>query len=267
MLELDQVSVSYGGVLRALHEVSLTVPHGECVALLGANGAGKTTVLRAISRNLARHRAQLTSGAIRFEGTDLTRNSMTQVVSRGVVQVPEGRRILGRLTVEENLRLGGMQRSRKDMLAARDHVYSLFPRLAERRLQLGLLLSGGEQQMLAIGRALMARPRLLMLDEPSLGLAPIIVAQVAEVIQQICSEGTSILLIEQNATMALSVSSSAYVLELGKVALQGASEELAETDLIRQLYLGNSRNASDAEPQFDTTKTLKPWQEGAGRAR
>ena len=192
---------------------------------------------------------------------------MTQVVSRGVVQVPEGRRILGRLTVEENLRLGGMQRSRKDMLAARDYVYSLFPRLAERRLQLGLLLSGGEQQMLAIGRALMARPRLLMLDEPSLGLAPIIVAQVAEVIQQICSEGTSILLIEQNATMALSVSSSAYVLELGKVALQGASEELAETDLIRQLYLGNSRNASDEEPQFDTTKTLKPWQEGAGRAR
>lgn len=266
MLELDQVSVSYGGVLQALHNVSLTVPDGECVALLGANGAGKTTVLRGISRNLGRHRAHITSGTIHLDGKDLARSSMAEVVSRGAVQVPEGRRILGRLTVEENLRLGGMQRTRRDMLASREHVYSLFPRLAERRLQLGLLLSGGEQQMLAIGRALMARPRLLMLDEPSLGLAPIIVAQVAEVIEQIRSEGTSVLLIEQNAAMALSVSSSAYVLELGKVELQGPSKDLAETDIIRQLYLGDSGNDAGGDSHFDVTKTLKPWREGAVRA-
>src|SRR5690606_22260259 len=152
---------------------------GSCVALLGSNGAGKTTILRAISRNLPRHKAKITGGRITFDGKDLAGLSMSEVVARGIVQVPEGRRILGRLTVEENLRVGGMRRSRREATAAREHVYELFPRLAERRRQLGLLLSGGEQQMLAIGRALMAAPRLLLLDEPSLGLAPIIVSQVA----------------------------------------------------------------------------------------
>ena len=258
MLEMEDVSVTYGGVMTALHEVSLTVPEGSCVALLGANGAGKTTVLRAISRNLSRHRARLTGGRVRFDGVDLARTSMSEVVARGLVQVPEGRRILGRLSVEENLRVGGMRRGRKSAAAARDRVYGIFPRLAERRHQQGLLLSGGEQQMLAIGRAMMAGPKLLMLDEPSLGLAPIIVGQVAEVIRQINAEGTSVLLIEQNAAMALSVASSAYVLELGRVSLSGASGELAETDTIRHLYLGHSGGEVSAGSVASAT-TLQPW--------
>ena len=238
MLEMEDVSVTYGGVMTALHEVSLTVPEGSCVALLGANGAGKTTVLRAISRNLSRHGARLTDGRVRFDGLDLARTSMSEVVARGLVQVPEGRRILGRLSVEENLRVGGMRRGRKSAAAARDRVYGIFPRLAERRHQQGLLLSGGEQQMLAIGRAMMAGPKLLMLDEPSLGLAPIIVGQVADVIRQINAEGTSVLLIEQNAAMALSIAHRGYVLETGSIALTGTAAELSDNADVRRAYLG-----------------------------
>ncbi|WP_307833505.1 ABC transporter ATP-binding protein [Pimelobacter simplex] len=239
--------------------MSVDVPAGGCVALLGANGAGKTTTLRAISRNLSRHGAKITGGRIHFDGEDLARHSMSDVVARGIVQVPEGRRILGSLTVEENLRIGAARRSRKQAIATRDEVYELFPRLAERQHQRGLLLSGGEQQMLAIGRALMAAPRVLLLDEPSLGLAPIIVSQIAEVIKGINAAGTAVVLIEQNAAMALSVATSAYVLELGSVSLSGSSAELSETDTIQHLYLGHSGEEVPPASPHEQSNVLRPW--------
>lgn len=262
-LELHDVSVTYGRNLLALKNVNLTVPDNSVVALLGANGAGKSTTLRAISRNLKRHSARLSSGRIVFEGEDLAKHAVSGVVARGIVQVPEGRRIFGRLSVEENLRLGGMRRNRRDVRSSLEEVYELFPRLGERRKQQGLLLSGGEQQMLAIGRGLMAAPKLLMLDEPSLGLAPIIVEQIAEIITSISKSGVSILLIEQNANMALSVSHDAYVLELGSVSLSGKSSELAKTDEIRHLYLGHSGGTEALEETTTVStveKVLTPWE-------
>jgi ABC-type branched-subunit amino acid transport system ATPase component len=205
----------------------------------------------------------MSSGRIVFDDEDISKQSVSGVVARGIVQVPEGRRIFGRLSVEENLRLGGMRHSGKEVKASLEHVYGLFPRLGERRKQQGLLLSGGEQQMLAIGRGLMASPKLLMLDEPSLGLAPIIVEQIAEIIASISRSGVSILLIEQNANMALSVSDQAYVLELGRVSLSGASNELAKTDEIKHLYLGHS-GGNEALEETTTVpaviKTLEPWE-------
>ncbi len=262
-LELHDVSVTYGRNLLALTHIDLTVPDNSVVALLGANGAGKSTTLRAISRNLKRHSARMSSGRIVFDGEDISKLSVSAVVSRGIVQVPEGRRIFGRLSVEENLRLGGMRRRGREVRNALDEVYDLFPRLGERRKQQGLLLSGGEQQMLAIGRGLMAAPKVLMLDEPSLGLAPIIVEQIADIITTIRESGVSILLIEQNANMALSVSSTAYVLELGKVSLHGSSAELSSTDEIRHLYLGHSGGSESLEETTTVPavlKTLEPWE-------
>lgn len=270
MLSLTQVSVVYNGTLTALHEVDLQVPAGGVVALLGSNGAGKTTLLRAVSQNLRRHHARISGGSIEFEGTELVGRRMSDVVRRGIIQVPEGRRIFGRLSVEENLRIGGMGRPRRAQAESRDYVYDLFPRLAERREQRGLLLSGGEQQMLAIGRALMSAPRLLMLDEPSLGLAPKVVDQVAQVIRTVNAAGTAVLLIEQNANMALSVATDAYVLELGRVSLSGTAEELAATDAVKHLYLGHSTAEGAAEvtaegdPLTATVRTgrrLLPWKE------
>jgi len=266
VLRISDLSVTYGGVLTALRNVDIDVPDGGVVALLGSNGAGKTTLLRAISRNLKRHKARITGGSVSFDGEDLSALSTSAIVGRGIVQVPEGRRIFGRLTVEENLRIGGLRRSRAEAAKSRDYVYELFPRLHERRTQRGLLLSGGEQQMLAIGRAMMAAPKVLMLDEPSLGLAPLVVAQVADVVRTINGQGTSVLIIEQNANMALSVADYAYVLELGRVSLEGPSAELAATDDIKHLYLGHGggeeppANPADAEPAF-AGKTLRPWRE------
>ena len=266
MLQISDLSVTYGGALTALRNVSLTVPEGGVVALLGSNGAGKTTLLRAISNNLKRHRGKVTSGVIIFNGLDLQSRDASAIVSSGAVQVPEGRRIFGRLTVEENLRVGGLRQKRADASGARDYVYELFPRLQERRNQRGLLLSGGEQQMLAIGRALMASPKLLMLDEPSLGLAPLVVSQVADVIRTINAQGTSILIIEQNANMALSVADYAYVLETGRVSLHGRAEELAATDEIKHLYLGHGGagdEASAARAVSLAGRTLRPWRDKA----
>ena len=259
MLQLEQVSVTYGGTLRAVQDVSLTVPDGASVALLGSNGAGKSTTLRAISQNLRRHRARITSGQITFDGEVLNGRPMFEVIDRGVVQVPEGRRILGRLSVEENLRVGGLRLGRKELAARREEVYELFPRLGERRHQRGLLLSGGEQQMLAIGRALMSSPKLIMFDEPSLGLAPIIVAQIADIIRSINAKGTSVLLIEQNANMALSVAQYAYVLELGKVSLEGKSEDLMKSDTIKDLYLGHSGGDVATLDAPAAERVLAPW--------
>jgi branched-chain amino acid transport system ATP-binding protein len=239
LLEISGLALRYGRAVEALHDVSLRVPEGGIVAVLGNNGAGKSSLLRAISGTYRLHRATIEHGAISLAGRPVTGASAGRMVTAGVVQVPEGRRIFGRLTVEENLRAGGIrQRDRHARGTARDRVYELFPVLAERRRQRAGLLSGGEQQMLAIGRALMAGPRLLLLDEPSLGLAPKIVGQIADVIGEINRQGTSVLLVEQNAEMAFELAGYAYVLELGRVFLSGPVAELRNSDEVQRLYLG-----------------------------
>lgn len=228
MLTIDSLRVTYGGAVQAVRGVSMEVPDGKVVAVLGSNGAGKSTLLRTISGTLSLHRGKVESGSVRFDGADLVGRDPGKIVGLGVVQVPEGRRIFGRLTVEENLRAGGLgSRDKAAKAQAQERVHDLFPVLKERSSQRGGLLSGGEQQMLAIGRALMASPKLLLLDEPSLGLAPRIIGQIGEVISEINRQGTSVLLVEQNATMALGVADLAYVLDVGEVSLSGnASEQI-----------------------------------------
>jgi branched-chain amino acid transport system ATP-binding protein len=233
MLRLEQLEAGYGQA-RCLHGVTLEVGEGEIVALLGANGAGKTTTLLAISGLAAIH-----GGAIRFRGVALNGRSPGEVVGQGVSHVPEGRRILPRLTVLENLELGAyLRRDRAEIQADRRRVFGLFPVLAERRRQLAGTLSGGEQQMLAMGRGLMSRPKLLLLDEPSLGLAPKLVATVFSVIRRINQEGVAVLLVEQNAYQALHVAHRGYVLESGRVALADTAERLAANPRVKAAYLG-----------------------------
>ena len=233
VLELKDVHTYYGSI-HALKSVSLDVNEGEIVTLIGANGAGKTTTLRSIMQiNRAR------SGRIAFEGKDITSTPPHQIVKRGIAQSPEGRRLFPRMTVVENLEMGAFQRTdrggiREDM----DRVFTLFPRLAERRSQKAGTMSGGEQQMLAIGRALMARPRLLLLDEPSMGLAPVLVERIFETVVEVNKQGTTILLVEQNALMALEVASRGYVLETGKIALADTAANLRENEQVRKTYLG-----------------------------
>ncbi|MDH2390545.1 ABC transporter ATP-binding protein [Streptomyces sp. HNM0663] len=241
-LRISELHVAYGRSVQALHGVSLTVPQGRIAAVLGSNGAGKTTLLRAVSGTLSLHRGTVGSGTMHFDGVQLT-GDPARSVAAGVVQVPEGRRIFGSLSVEDNLRagfLGARRRGGAERQAARERVFALFPVLAERRRQAAGLLSGGEQQMLAMGRALMAGPRLLLLDEPSLGLAPLMVRRIASIIREINAQGTSILLVEQNASLALALSDRASVLDVGRVRLEGASADLAGTDEVRRLYLGES---------------------------
>lgn len=238
-LEVRELSVGYGPV-RALREVSLDVPPGRIVAVLGGNGAGKSTLLRAVSRTLGFHRGTAGSGTVRFDGRPLDGLGPARVVEAGVVQVPEGRQVFTRMTVADNLRAGalGARGGRKEAAAALARVRELFPVLADRAHQRAGLLSGGEQQMLALGRALMARPKLLLLDEPSLGLAPLMAARIAEAVQEINTRGTSVLLVEQNAAIALRLASTAYVLEVGEVTLEGPAAELAASDEVRRRYLG-----------------------------
>ncbi len=262
MLEVEGLRVTYGGAVQALRGVSLRVPDGKVVAVLGSNGAGKTTLLRTISNTLKLHRGKVEAGTITFHGTALTGRDASAIVATGLVQVPEGRRIFSRLTVEENLRAGAMgNRDKSARSAAQTRVYDLFPVLAERRSQRGGLLSGGEQQMLAIGRALMAGPKLLLLDEPSLGLAPKIIGQIGQIIRDIHAQGTSVLLVEQNAKMALQVADSAYVLDVGKVSLEGPADELAATDAVQRLYLGQAAGDETQVQQAAarSTKTLSRW--------
>lgn len=233
MLELEDVHTCYGNI-EALKGVSLHVDRGEIVTLIGANGAGKTTILNAICGLL-----KCTHGTVRLNGEDLAQTPAFQRVARGISQAPEGRKIFGRLTVAENLEMGAFLRQdkagvRKDL----NQVYSLFPRLGERKRQLGGTLSGGEQQMLAIGRALMARPQILLLDEPSMGLAPLLVREIFNIIQTINAEGTAILLVEQNAAMALSIAQRGYVLETGRIVLEGARQELRANPQVKAAYLG-----------------------------
>ncbi len=262
MLEVRDLQVTYGGAVRALRSVSLDVPDGKVVAVLGSNGAGKSTLLRTISSTLKLHRGKVDAGTVTFDGNDLRGRDPASSVALGLVQVPEGRRIFGRLTVEENLRAGGMgNRDKVGKAAAAKRVYEMFPVLADRRTQRAGLMSGGEQQMLAIGRALMAGPKLLLLDEPSLGLAPRIIGQIGEVVKEINRQGTAVLLVEQNATMALAVSDLAFVLDVGKVSLSGSSEELARTDEVQKLYLGGHEEHEAASTEFvaDATRTLSRW--------
>ncbi len=233
MLNVIDLNVSYGAI-HALKGVTFDLQEGEIVALIGANGAGKSTTLNTISGLL-----KPDSGQVDFEGEDLTKTSPAQIVEKGIVQVPEGRKIFARMSVMENLEMGAY--SLKDKALIRDHldhVFEVFPRLKERQRQLGGTLSGGEQQMLAMGRGLMADPRLMLLDEPSMGLAPILVEQIFEIIQDINEQGVSILLVEQNAQMALSIADRAYVLETGKVALSGFADELLENPQVKEAYLG-----------------------------
>jgi ABC-type branched-subunit amino acid transport system ATPase component len=239
LLEIRDLRVSYAGAVQALHGVTMDIPERSVVAVLGSNGAGKSTLLRAISGTLPLQGGAVESGELRLAERNLAGVDPAEIVRLGIVQVPEGRRIFGELTVDENLRAGAMAvRDRRARARARERVFELFPRLDERRTQRGALLSGGEQQMLAIGRALMSDPKLLLLDEPSLGLAPQIVAQIGRVIRQIHEEGTSVVLVEQNAAMALEISDRAYVLEVGQVTLEGSAEQLSQTDEVRERYLG-----------------------------
>ena len=239
LLEVRELSVSYAGAVRALHGVGLDVPRGSVVAVLGSNGAGKSTLLRAISGSLPLEGGAVDRGTIRFDGRDVTALDPAAIVRAGIVQVPEGRRIFGDLTVDENLRAGGHTvKDRAARTRARARVHELFPRLQERATQRASLLSGGEQQMLAIGRALMSDPKVLLLDEPSLGLAPQVVEKIGEVIREINQQGTSVILVEQNATMALDIADVAYVLEVGRVAAHGKAAELASTTEIQERYLG-----------------------------
>jgi branched-chain amino acid transport system ATP-binding protein len=247
MLSVSDLRVSYGGSIAALRRVSLEVPAGAAVAVLGSNGAGKSTLLRALSGTLPDHGGAVLDGRITYDGRSLRGLAPARIVGAGVVQVPEGRGVFGRLTVAENLRVGSFTvRSRVAKAAATRRVLELFPLLHDRRHQRAGLLSGGEQQMLAIGRALMASPRLLLLDEPSLGLAPKMVTRIGEVIAEINDQGTTVLLIEQNAAMALAVASHAFVLTVGEVTLSGTAHDLAGNSEVRDLYLGRGAQAAVA---------------------
>ena len=232
MLEVQAVQVYYGEI-HALKGISLHVGKGEIVALLGNNGAGKTTTLKTIS-GLLRPRI----GQVLLEGLPIQELPPHEIVARGVAHAPEGRRMFNRLTVTENLEMGAYLRSDGTILEDMDRVFTLFPRLKERSTQVAGTLSGGEQQMLAIARALMARPRILMLDEPSMGLAPILVEQIFETVEGINRQGTTILLVEQNAAMALSIAHRGYVLETGNIVLSGSASELTEHPDVRRAYLG-----------------------------
>ena len=231
MLKVDNINVYYGKI-HAIKDVSFTVGEGEIVSLIGSNGAGKSTALKTVSGLL-----RSATGSITFLGEDIGRTEAYKLVGKGLAHVPEGRRIFLQMSVEENLQMGGYTAGKETDARIQD-VFERFPRLKERRNQVAGTLSGGEQQMLAMGRALISAPRLLMLDEPSMGLAPILVQQIFDIIRDLHKAGTTILLVEQNAEMALKVADRAYVLESGRIALSGTGAELAKSDAIKKAYLG-----------------------------
>jgi branched-chain amino acid transport system ATP-binding protein len=233
LLEVDDLHAHYGNI-HALKGITLSVEKGELVTLIGGNGAGKTTTLNTISGLVP-----ATGGQVRLAGADLARVPSHRIVTQGIVQVPEGRRVFARLTVEENLKMGGYSLSSAgDVRDGVERAYTLFPRLGERRHQVAGTLSGGEQQMLAMGRALMTRPEILLLDEPSMGLAPILVQQIFQIIRDINAQGTTILLVEQNALMALKVAQRGYILQTGRIVLHDVSARLAENEDVKRAYLG-----------------------------
>jgi branched-chain amino acid transport system ATP-binding protein len=260
MLAVRNVEVVYDDVVLTLRGMSLDVGHGEIVALLGANGAGKTTLLRAVTGLLPVHRGKITKGSVELEGTRIDKLDAPKIVRRGIAQVMEGRRVFAELTVDENLRAGAFTRSsRSEVKEGYDRVYGLFPILTERRHATAGYLSGGEQQMLAIGRALMAAPRLLLLDEPSLGLAPKIVEQIRDIVVEVNRQGTSVLIVEQNAQMALSIADRGYVLETGRVVKDGPAAALRDDDDIREFYLGMGESGRRSFREVKSYRRRKRW--------
>ena len=236
ILEIKDLVVSYGGI-EAVKGISFNVPKGEIVTLIGANGAGKSTVLKTVSGIVKPKNA-----SISFEGTEISGKTPDFIVSKGVTLVPEGRRVFPNLTVLENLKIGAyLRKDKKAIQKDIEHVYELFPRLKERSWQLAGTLSGGEQQMLAVGRALMSSPKLIMMDEPSLGLAPLVVQDIFSIIRQINDEGITVLLIEQNANMALKIADKAYVMETGRITMEGTGAELLADETIKEAYLGKTK--------------------------
>jgi branched-chain amino acid transport system ATP-binding protein len=252
--EVANLEVVYNDIVLVLRGVSVAVPPGKIVAVLGANGAGKTTLLRAITGLLPVHRGKITKGRITLAGRDVTHHDPARRVRAGLAQVMEGRRVFAELTVDENLRTGAYT-NRSGLAASLDRVMQLFPVLKERRRQIAGYLSGGEQQMLAMGRALMSAPRLLLLDEPSLGLAPLVVEQIRKLVVDINGQGTSVLLVEQNATMALAIADHGLVLEQGRVVRSGSGDELMSDRNIREFYLG--MNPSAQRRSFRDVKTYR----------
>ncbi len=232
MLTIQNLNVHYG-MIQAVHDVSFHVEQGEIVSLIGANGAGKTTILRTISGLI-----RPSKGSVTFEGKPIEKEAPQKIVASGLSQIPEGRHVFPGLTVQENLEMGAFLRKDSGVKADYEQVYQKFPVLKERLSQDAATLSGGEQQMLAMGRALMSKPRLLLLDEPSMGLAPIFIKEIFSIIQEIKEQGTTVLLIEQNAKMALSIADRGYVLETGKIVLEGTGQELMASDEVRKAYLG-----------------------------
>ena len=257
MLQVKNVEVVYNDVIQVLRGVSLDVPQGSIVALLGANGAGKTTLLRALTGLLPVHDGVVTKGQVLLDGKPIQSWKAPRIVAAGVSQVLEGRRVFSEFTVEENLRVGGHTRS-KGLADGIEEVYELFPVLRDRRRRTAGYLSGGEQQMLAMGRALVAQPTYLLLDEPSLGLAPKIVQQIKEIVVEINSRGTTVLLVEQNATMALSIAHHGYVMEHGKVVMDKPAAELLQDDDIRDFYLGRG-DAATSYRDVKHYKRRKRW--------
>ena len=236
MLKIENLQVAYGGI-QALRGISLDVPDGKIVTLIGANGAGKSTTLRTISGLV-----KAKGGSIKYDDTELIGKSIPSIIETGIIHVPEGRRVFPDMTVLENLKIGAYLRSDKDEIEKDiQWVYELFPRLEERNWQLAGTLSGGEQQMLAVGRGLMARPKVLMMDEPSLGLAPIVVQGIFDIIREINRQGVTILLIEQNANMALKIADLAYVMETGRITMTGTGKELLENEAVKEAYLGKKK--------------------------
>lgn len=240
LLDVSGLTVQYGRAVIALKDVSISVEKGSITTVLGGNGAGKSTLMRAISGTLRRNGGSERAGTVSLHGKDIGRLSIEARTRSGVVQVPEGRRVFGRLTVEENLRVGRFGNTKGKRKGDLAEVYDLFPVLADKRKQQAALLSGGEQQMLAIGRALMASPTILLLDEPTLGLAPLIIDQIIELLTRIRSRGTTLLLVEQNAGVALDLADHAYILSTGEVALSGPTSALRADDRVQRLYLGES---------------------------
>lgn len=233
MLELQDVNVSYGAI-HAIHDVSLTVNDGEIVSLIGANGAGKTTILHTITGL-----KKASSGSIQYDGHDLMKTEASKIITLGMAHVPEGRHIFPAMTVFENLEMGAFIRSNKDEIAESiKEVFERFPRLEERRKQLAGTLSGGEQQMLAVGRALMSKPKIILMDEPSMGLSPLLVKEIFNIIKEVHKQGITVLLVEQNAKMALSIADRAYVLETGRISMSGDAKELLSDEKVKKAYLG-----------------------------
>jgi branched-chain amino acid transport system ATP-binding protein len=260
ILRVRNLEVVYSDVILVLRGVSLDVGTGSIVTLLGANGAGKTTLLRALSGLLVVHRGEITKGTVEVAGKAINKLDPSAIVRMGVSQVMEGRRIFPELTVDENLRAGGFsRRDRAELKASYERVMSLFPAIAGRRSSTAGYLSGGEQQMLAIGRALMASPRLLLLDEPSLGLAPRVVEQIRQIIVDINEQGTSVLLVEQNATMALSIAEHGYVMENGKIVKDGPGQELLADQDIQEFYLGVGEAGRRSFRDVKTYRRKKKW--------